>query len=192
MALIVTPGAVDANSYSTVAEFKTYRTNRLPEVAAVLAATDPQIEAALIVGARNLGAYFTWNGSAVDAVQALAWPRIGMLTRNGFAIPTTGAASIQIDLKDAQNEWAYQLLAGASFVGDDEAAKANLASVRAGSVALSFQSFDPSSIEAIDWYIRKLGSEFQYIQAPGEVRRLLVPSWFEQPSVKRPIIFGAM
>jgi hypothetical protein len=146
----------------------------------------------MIVAARNLDAYFTWTGAAVDDVQALSWPRSGMLTRNGFAIPTSGATSIQIDLKNAQCEWAYQLLAGASFVGDDEAAKAGLSSVRAGSVALSFQSFDPSSIEAIDWYIRKLQSEFQYVQAPGEVRRLLVPSWFEQPSVKRPIIFGAM
>lgn len=192
MALVTTPGAADANSFATVDEFKTYRTNRLPSVAAVLTATDPQIEAALIVGARNLGAYFDWTGSAVDDVQALSWPQSGQLTRNGYAIPTSGATSIQPDLKNAQCEWAYQLLAGSSFVGDDEAAKANLSSVKAGSVALSFQSFDPSSVEAIDWYIRKLGSEFQYIQAPGEVRRLLVPSWYEQPSVKRPIVFGAM
>lgn len=192
MALVITPGAATANSFATVDEFKTYRTNRLPAVAAVLTATDPQIEAAMIVACRGLGAYFTWNGAAVDATQALTWPRTGMLTRNGFEIPSSGATSIQVDLKNAQCEWAYQLLAGASFVGDDEAAKAGLSSVKAGSVALSFQTFDPSSVEAIDWYVRKLGSEFQYIQAPGEVRRLLVPSWFEQPSVKRPIIFGAM
>lgn len=192
MALVTTPGASNANSFATVAEFKTYRDNRLPAVAAVSAATDPQIEAALIVAARDLGTYFQWTGTAVDDVQALTWPRIGMLTRNGFAIPTSGSTSITIDLKNAQCEWAFQLLAGANFTADDEAAKAGLSSVKAGSVALSFQSFDPSSVEAIDWYVRKLSSEFAYIQAPGEVRRLLVPSWFEQPSVKRPIIFGAM
>lgn len=192
MALVTTPGAANANSYATEAEFTAYRSNRLPAVTSVLAATSPQIEAAMIVAARNLDSYFDWTGSAVDDVQALTWPQSGQLTRNGFAIPTSGASSIQPDLKNAQCEWAYQLLAGASFVGDDEAAKANLSSIKAGSVALSFQSFDPSSVEAIDWYVRKLGSEFAYIQAPGEVRRLLVPSWFEQPSVKRPIIFGAM
>lgn len=192
MALVTTPGAATANSYATEAEFDAYAATRLPSVAAVLAATSGQKEAALIVAARNLDSYFDWTGTAVDSVQALTWPQSGQLTRNGFAIPTSGATSIQIDLKNAQCEWAYQLLAGSSFVGDDEAAKAGLASVKAGSVALSFQSFDPGSIEAIDWYIRKLSSEFQYIQAPGEVRRLLVPSWYEQPSVKRDIIFGAM
>jgi hypothetical protein len=39
-----------------------------------------------------------------------------------------------------------------------------------------------------------MGSEFNYVSlaVPGEVRRLLVPSWFEQPSVKRPLILRAM
>lgn len=187
MALVTTPGAADANSWATVAEFKTFRTNRLPAVAAVLAATDPQIEAALIVAARGIDAGFDWTGAAVDAVQAMTWPRSGMLTRNGFSIGTT---TIPQALKDAQCEWAYQLLKGTDFTADNDAAKAGLSSVKAGDVAVSFQNIDSSSEEAVDMFIRRLGSDFNYLNAPGEVRRLLVASWFNQASIKRGLEFN--
>lgn len=191
MALITTPGATNANSYATVDEFKAYRTNRLPASAAVLAAIDAAIEIALIVAARSLDANFDWTGAAVDDVQALTWPRTGMLTRNGYSISST---TIPQALKDAQCELAYQLLAGVDLVSDSDASKQNVSSVKAGSVAVSFQTVDTSSEEAVDMFIRRLGSEFNYISnaVPGEVRRLLVPSWYNQPSIMRPILFGAM
>ena len=188
MALVTTPGAANANSFATVEEFKTYRTNRLPSVAAVLTATDPQIEAALIVGARAMESTLDWTGTAVDAVQAMTWPRNGMLTRNGFAIANTVNPQA---LKDAQSEWAYQLLAGTDFTADNDALKQGIASVKAGDVAVSFQDIDSASEEAVDMFIRRMGSEFNYLSAPGEVRRLLVPSWFNQPSIARPFEFEA-
>jgi hypothetical protein len=193
MALDTTPGAATQNSYATLLEFEAYAENRLPVVQSVLDATDAQKEAALIHAARALDANFTWTGSAVDAVQALTWPRSGMQTRNGFDIAESGAASITQPLKDAQCEWAYQMLAGSNFIADNEAAKQGVASVRAGSVAVSFQS-KGTSVEDMDTQIRLMGSEFNYVSlaVPGEVRRLLVPSWFEQPSVKRPLILRAM
>lgn len=189
MAIDTTPGGASANSYATVAEFKTYRTNRLPSVAGVLTASDAQIEAGLIVAARALDASFDWTGSAVDSTQALTWPRKGMLTRNGFAVPTSGATSIRPELKDAQCEWAYQLLAGIDTTSDNDAAKQGISSVRAGDVAVAFQNVNTSTEESVDMIIRRLGSEFNYLNAPGEVRRLLVPSWFSQPSIKRPALF---
>lgn len=194
MSIVVTAGAANANSFATLNEFDAYAETRLPSVAAVLAATDDAKEAALIVSCRSLGANLAWTGAAVDAVQALTWPRLGMLTRNGFAIPTSGATSLQPPLKDAQCELAYQLLAGANLVADNDALNKNVSSVKAGDVAVSFQNVDLSSVEAVDMFIRRLGSEFNYISSaiPGEVRRLLVPSWFEQPSILRPVMFGAM
>lgn len=191
MALDTTPGSATQDSFATVAEFKTYRTNRYPQVASVLAASDPAIEAALIVAGRGMDASFDWTGAPVDNVQAMTWPRSSMLTRNGFAIPTSGAGSITKPLKDAQCEWAYQLLAGVDTTSDNDAAKQGIASVKAGSVAVSFQNVDTSTEESVDMIIRRLGSEFNYLNAPGEVRRLLVKSWYNQPSIKRPMLFEA-
>ena len=192
MALITTPGAANADSFATVAEFKVYRDSRFPQVAAVLAASDSVIEAALIVSARALGASFTWTGAAVDAIQALTWPRSGMLTRNGFPIATSGAASITAPLKDAQCEWAYQFLAGVDTTSDSDALRQGVSSVKAGSVAVSFQSIDTSNSEAMDALVRRFNSDFDYLNAPGEVRRLLVPSWYKQPGFKRPALFKVL
>lgn len=184
--LVTTVGAANANSWASVVEFKAYRDARLPSVASVLTATDPQIEAALIVAARAMDSDLAWTGTAVDAVQAMTWPRVGMFTRNGFTISTT---TIPQQLKDAQSEWAYQLLAGTDFTADNDAQKQGIASVKAGSVAVTFQSVDSSTRESVDMIIRRLGSDFNYLTAPGEVRRLLVASWFNQPSINRPLSF---
>lgn len=186
MAIDTTVGGANANSFASVAEFKTYRTNRLPAKALALAATDPEIEIALIAAGRALGASFEWTGTAVDEVQALTWPRSGMLNRNGFAILETVNP---VDLKNAQCEWAYQLLAGVDTVSDNDAAKQGISSVKAGSVAVSFQSVNTSTEESVDLLIRRMGSDFNYLNAPGEVRRLLVPSWYVENTIKRPFLF---
>lgn len=188
MPLDTTVGGADANSYASVDEFKVYRTSRFPAVAAVVAANDASIEAALIVGCRIIDQDFDWTGSAVDAVQQLTWPRAGMLTRNGFAVATT---AIPRELKTAQCEVAYELLTGVDLLADNDAVKAGLSSLKAGSVALSWQSVNTSTSESVDMIIRRLGSEFNYVsdQIKGEVRRLLVPSWFAQPSIMRPVLF---
>jgi hypothetical protein len=191
MAIDTTVGGASANSWASLAEFKTYRDYRLPASVAVSAATDSQIEAALIVACRNINANFAWTGVAVDDVQALTWPRKGMQTRNGFTIPTTTNPK---DLKDAQCEMAFQILDGANLVADDAAAKANVLGVKAGSVSVQFQQTNTSTSESVDMIMRRLTSEFAYLSnaMPGEVRRLLVPSWFDEPTIIRPIMFGAM
>lgn len=192
MALIETPGAADANTYATLAEFEAYAANRLPALAWFTAATNPQKEAALQAAAREIDACFVWTGAAVDDVQALTWPRTGMLTRNGFAISQT---VIPTDLKNAQCEMALQLGAG-DRLGDNSALEKGITSLKAGSVALTFsdvKSSQSSSVEAADIAIRKKQSDLNYVSAvvPDEVRRLLVPSWYEQASVKRPLVFEA-
>lgn len=190
MSLVATPGAADANSYATLAEFNAYMATRVPALTWFATATDPQKEATLIMGARFLDALFTWTGTAVDAVQDMSWPRNGMLTRNGFAILNT---VIPQALKDAQCEFAAQIGAGDRF-SDDAAAKSNLSSVKAGSVAVTFQTVDTSTSESVDMIIRRMSSELAYVSkaVPDAVRQLLVASWFEQPSILRPIMFGAM
>lgn len=190
MALVTTPGSADANSFADVTFFRAYHVTRYPQLAWIATAVDATVEALLIMGARALNANLPWTGSAVDAVQAMTWPRAGMLTRNGFAIPTTGADSIPVDLKLAQCELSGQLGAK-DLVSDNDALTKGIASVKAGSVAVAFQNMDTSSPDAVDMMLRRMGSEFNYLSSeiPGEVRRLLVPSWFNQPTIIRKPIF---
>lgn len=189
MAIDTTVGGASANSWASVDEYRTYSTYRLPAVTAAVEAVDADVEVALVVACRMIGNDFVWTGAAVNSTQALTWPRSGMLTRNGYSIPTT---TNPIELKNAQCEMAYELLAGLDLLADNDAVKSGLSSLKAGSVALSWQSMDVSSVAGLDNFIRRLNSEFNYVsdQVKGEVRRMLVPSWFEQPSIVRPIMFS--
>ena len=196
MALDTTPGGASADSYATVAEADTYATDkRVPAVTWWTTATTAQKEAALRGSALLLDAMFDWTGAAaVPSVQARAWPRSGMLTRNLFAIPTSGATSIPTDLKNAQIEFALQL--GISDrIGDNDALRQGITSVRAGSVAVTFSDvMQQTTREAADVALRKLMGDLQWAAraVPDAVRYLLVESWYTQNSVSRPLLFGAM
>lgn len=191
MALVETPGAADANTYASLAEFNAYAAARVPALAWFTAAADPAKEAALQAAARELDACFAWTGVAVDEVQALTWPRSGMVSRNGYAIATT---AIPVDLKNAQCELALQMGA-ADRLGDNDPLLKGITSIRAGSVALTFSDAQAaqSSREAADIAIRRRQSDLNYVSTviPDEVRRLLVPSWFTQNTVSRPVMFEA-
>lgn len=190
MAIDVTVGGPTAVSWASVSEYRTYATYRLPAIAVAVDALDAAVEVALVVACRMIGNDFVWTGAAVDSAQALSWPRSGMLTRNGYSIPTT---TNPLELKNAQCEMAYEMLGGIDLTADNDAVKSGLSSLSAGSVSLAWQSMDISSVAGLDNFIRRLNSEFNYVsdQVKGEVRRMLVPSWFEQPSIIRPIMFNS-
>lgn len=189
MALIETVGAANANTYATQAELEAYLATRLPTMT-LAAASNSVKEAALRMAARLLDASFDWTGTAVDETQALCWPRSGMLTRNGYSIPTT---TIPQALKDAQCEFAAQLYA-ADRVGDNAVAKQGITSVQAGSVQVSFREVSESDPDSVDMLLRRLGSDLQWASntVPDAVRQLLVASWWRQHTIKRPVEFGAM
>lgn len=189
MALVTTPGAADANSYADLTELNAYLDARVPAMT-LRTATDAAKEAALRAAARVLDASFTWTGTAVDATQVLAWPRSGMLTRNGFAIATTVNP---VDLKNAQCELAAQLHAG-DRLADNDAIKQGITSVKAGSVAVSFKEINESSVESADIAIRKLDPALAWAgrTIPDAVRLLIPASWYTRESVQRPMIFGVM
>lgn len=194
MALITTPGAANADSYATLAEADSYVIDRrTPAVTWWTTASTDAKEDALRFATVLLDRFFRWTGAAVDSVQARAWPRTGMLTRNGFEIPTSGAASIVIDLKDAQTEFALQL--GASDrISDNDAIRQGITSVRAGSVAVTFKDVNVSDPEAADTQLRLMGSQLAYLArvVPDAVRWMLVPSWYTEHTIKRPTLFEAL
>lgn len=190
MALVTTPGAADADSYATLAEADAYNASR--PFSTAWAGTDAVKEAALREAARLLDSSFRWTGAAVDETQALTWPRSGMSTRNGFAIPTTGAASIPKALKEAQSEFARQLLA-ADRTADSGPEKKGITSLKVGPVAIGYRApgTDSGSLELRDADVIRLGPDFDYLSRfiPDAVRNLLPPSWYAQATVSRGFLF---
>ena len=155
--IISTPGAADANSYLTVAEAQAYFDTRLhSEVWDTL-----DQEAALINATRLIDAYVCFTGSSATSTQALAWPRIGMLSLQGFPIPSSGALSIPIQLKNATAELALLLGGEDDRTLEDEIAMAGLTKLKVGPVELGWKN----DIEKIKEVVS------------NAVRSLLVPSW---------------
>lgn len=186
LTLVTTVGAADANSYATVDEADAYNASRVFATEWADLDTDVKL-AALMSAARLLDDAFVWTGTAVDAVQALTWPRVGMLTRNGFAIGTT---TIPTELKNAQSELARQLNA-ADRMADSDAEKQGISSLRAGSVAVTFKQTSGSTLELQDADLRRLEPELAWASrmVPDAVRLMLVPSWYVREQLQQPISF---
>lgn len=183
--LVETPGSATANTFASLAEYKTYLASKLHAASWVeeaLAGTtlDEALSVDLIVSCRVLSLALVWTGSATTpATQSLPWPREGMVNVNGYPIANT---VIPDGVKLAQCELAYQLHNG-DLYAQNEAADRNVKSVVAGSVEVEFQSVDVSSLEAVDIAMHKLGPEFDYTRLPTMVRLHLVPSWYTRTRV---------
>lgn len=158
--IVATPGAANANSYLEVAEFDTYVSERLWVPAAVTNADQATKEKALIQATRYIDALVTWNGAAATTTQSLAWPRTGMVDRNGNAIPNNVIPS---ELKAATAEFAVQLLVS-DRTADSDIERLGITDLKAGPVSLSFKETAPTF--ALNRAI------------PDAVRFLLVPSWY--------------
>ena len=153
MAVIdATVGGPNANSFETYAEANTYFGNRIPMSPPWVASGN---EPYLITATRllcNLAqpfktffpaqggdpAYYRvrrqWLGVVASPTQWLAWPRIGCVDGNGNAVDPT---IIPQDIKDAESEFAGQLLQGDRSL-DNSVIIQGLNSIKAGSVALGF------------------------------------------------------
>lgn len=130
MPLDTTPGSATANSYPSLTEANEYNDAHISG----WSGTDAEKEVALQMATSLMDYYFIWTGSAVDAVQALSWPRNGMLSRNGFAIPNT---EIPRDLKRATSELARLLRIGDTTAVSDVSAN-GITELKAGPVTLKF------------------------------------------------------
>lgn len=183
--LVDTPGASNANTWSSLTEYKAYIETRRPQLAwfaLALAGTtiDEQLKIDLVQSCRLINVSFDWTGSIANDAQLLMWPRLSMRDRANRAILSTVNPS---DLKLAQCEMAVQLhLDETDLLSDDEVKKGGISSVKAGSVEVEFQDRDTSTKEGADVVIRQAGSEFNYLSAsiPAIVRQFLVPSWYRE------------
>lgn len=179
-----TPGGASSNSYATMAEANLFFDQRLLIVPPWVASGDAEARA-LITAARYLdavatpltvfipptstggsrGYYLTrpcWTGTAATATQRMAWPRLSMFDRNGNPIDP---ATIPRDLKDAQCEFAGQLLKTDRTL-DNDVITQGITAVRAGSVSVNFKD----RIDPAVW--------------PQAVWNLLVQSWLTNETIE--------
>lgn len=109
MSLDATPGGTTADSYCTLAEANSYHASR-GYTAEWDAADDAAKERHLKWAARQLDVSFDWRGRKTTRDQARAWPRAGAMDDDGFYWDSTGAAGVPLLLKQAQAEFAFQLM----------------------------------------------------------------------------------
>jgi hypothetical protein len=195
VALDTTVGGASAESYPTLNEAKTYNSiyaSLYPLAAAAwVAAADPLLENSLRVATRLLDANpRAWAGTAVDAVQALGFPRVGLMTRNGFPLPSTGAAAIPSDLKNATAELARQLLV-VDRTADNAVINQALTGLTAGSVSLTFDSLKMDNSLQVPRIMRQFAAFAAVL--PDAVKYLIPDSWLkidvEDPRVRRVMQF---
>lgn len=132
--IVATAGAVDANSYVTLAEAETYMTTRL-HITTWTAATNTQKESALIWATRLVDRTLRFNGAKASDTQALVWPRTGLVDESGVDVSSSSVPQI---IKDLQVEMSLLLLS-ADRTAESQAGAAGLTSLRAGPVTLAFK-----------------------------------------------------
>ena len=141
--LVATAGAVNANSYTTVAIADQFHLDR-PVVGTTAAtglwsaATTDQKTAALLWATKLLEQYFVWNGYITDSVtpQALLWPRTGLINLNGLS--SLDDATIPNQIQWATAEFARQLLVS-DRAGDSAVETQGIKLLKAGSIRIDFK-----------------------------------------------------
>lgn len=173
--LITTPAAADANSYASLVEANAYASGHF-YASGWFTAAEAKQEAALIMTCRILDAMpRAWTGAASTAEQALGFPRIGMLNKNGFAI---ASGEIPVALKNAHSEFARQIVENAVDPTEtSDIVAQGITSVKVGPVAVTFKE----GTEEFAALARRWALE---MQIPDAVIALLVPSWLIDPRVE--------
>ena len=134
--LVATAKSSTANSYCTLAEADQYQDDR-PAVSTTWAdASENNKIRALLWATQLMESLFNWNGYATTTTQALGWPRQGLLERIDVVLDSDTVPS---EVKDAQSEYARQLLV-TNLAQDNDIEAQSISSIKAGSVALVFDS----------------------------------------------------
>jgi hypothetical protein len=167
--IIATPGATNANSYVTVPEADAYNDSR-PH-ADVWENTETLDKArALLLATRLLETRITWKGAPATTVQALQWPRRGLVNRVGVEV---SPATIPVDLKDATSELA-RLLLRTDKTAENAIATLGITSLKAGPTALTFSD-------------KRIGDAVTRM-VPEYVLSLIPEWWYERVDLLKPTV----
>lgn len=185
--IVATPGSATANSYVTVVEANAYFESRLP-LDPIWDPTEAVAIPQILTAARMLSNIFSgskrlitpakgdpyyligmkWTGLPTNAIQAMDWPRTGMLDRLGRELAST---VIPAELKQAQAELAGQLSLS-DRVLDNDILTQGIQEIGAGPVKIKFR-------EDYDSFTRTA------LVLPDGVLSLLVPSWYTGETLEK-------
>jgi len=154
--LVTTAGSASANAYCDLAFAEQYQLDRPAVGTTWSAATADQKNASILWATKLMDALWVWEGFPTDAIQALLWPRQGILKLNGWEY--VDIHTIPVELQRATAEYARQLLAS-DLAGNSDIETLGVTSMKAGPVAFTFK----------DSVIAK--------PVPDTVFTLIPPSW---------------
>ena len=156
LTVIATAGAVDANSYCTLAEAEAYFLGRLHITDDWTAAIAADKNAALVWATSVLDSEMNWYGWAISETQALRWPRSGLMTPDHYCVTSV---DIPTFLKRATAEFAMHLIAADRLADADTMGFKKIA---VGSIQITTDKFDRKSIipKAVWDIVRPYGSKF--------------------------------
>jgi len=133
-AIDTTVGGASANSYCSMAVAEQFHFDRPPVSTTWSDASIEEKARVLIWATRLIDTTYRWNGVVVDDIQALLWPRHGMIFPNGYAVPST---IIPVQLQHAVAEYGRQLLV-ADRAEDSDIETSGITKIEAGPVTIDF------------------------------------------------------
>lgn len=160
--LIDTPASVNANTYASLAFALAYFDLRFPYAGDWDTADAERKKAVLYWATKLLDDEFTWNGGRATRDQALGWPRVGVVDRDGWEYDSN---EIPKELQRAVCELALNLLGSNTT---NPSALAGIKSVTLGPISVTADRLDPKTALVIDDRITRS------IEHLGRQRRLSI------------------
>ena len=130
MALTITPGAPDANSYVSVAEAAGYFSLSYNRTAWSEAGNSDK-EKSLAEATRLLDLFVDWIGEIATDTQALRWPRVGVVDMDGRIVSDL---TVPQSIKNITCELAYNILVNSGF----DVSENTVDKLRVGPISVDF------------------------------------------------------
>lgn len=155
LTLVSTPGAVDANTYCSLAEAEAYFLTRLHNTEWEDASSTDK-NAALVWATSILDEEMNWYGWAMSEEQALRWPRSGLVTPDGYNVTST---TIPMFLRKATAEFALYLIKE-DRLADNE--MLGIKQIAVSSIQMTRDKFDKKSLipQSVWMMVRPYGSKY--------------------------------
>ena len=165
LTIVATAGAIDANSYCTLAEAETYFEKRLHKTDWTGASTADK-NAALVWATLLLDDLMNWYGFSMSEDQALRWPRTGLAKPDGWIISNIDIPQF---LKNATAEFAMHLIADDRLADYDTAGFKQIA---VGSIQITVDKSDrkPALPVSVWNIVRPYGSKYSSSSSISLVR----------------------
>lgn len=165
LTLVATSGAVDANTYCTLAEANSYFEKRLHKDSWEDAA-DSDKNIALAWATSILDSEINWYGWSMSETQALRWPRSGLSSPDGWSVSSTAIPQF---LKNATAEFAMSLIDSDRMADSDTAGFKQIA---VSSIQITVDKFHKNPVipQSVWQMIRSYGTKYSSSGSVGLIR----------------------